>query len=139
MNKLDKFKKREMEYDLSDETRVLAEGELNGLSFVILNRGSHPCSYIKVHEILKEIDYNDIPLDCHGGLTFSGELKGYGGHWIGWDYAHLGDYIAYSKILHFSEPNAHAWTTDELLIEMEDVIYNLSKLLDFVNKVKKKR
>lgn len=30
-------------------------------------------------------DYNDVPIDCHGGLTYSGPLNGDGKYWIGWD------------------------------------------------------
>lgn len=31
-------------------------------------------------------DYNDVPINCHGGLTYSGPLNGDGKYWIGWDY-----------------------------------------------------
>ena len=41
------------------------------------------------------VGYNDIPLDVHGGPTFSARVKGDAwpqgftdGAWVGWDYAH---------------------------------------------------
>lgn len=46
-------------------------------------------------------DYDAVPLNVHGGLTF-GELVKKGdtfeqgftpGYWVGWDYGHVGDFI----------------------------------------------
>jgi hypothetical protein len=52
------------------------------------------------HEITVHNGYDDIPLDVHGGLTFSHRTNGEewpqgfdAGAWIGWDYAHCGDYV----------------------------------------------
>lgn len=35
--------------------------------------------------------YSELEIDAHGGLTYSGDKKGDGGHWLGFDCAHLGD------------------------------------------------
>jgi hypothetical protein len=46
----------------------------------------------------KHHDYDKVPVECHGGLTFAGYFpKNKGiytkGWWIGWDYAHAGDFV----------------------------------------------
>ena len=41
-----------------------------------------------------EVDYNDIDIKCHGGLTYSSHKlldKDFFGWWIGFDCAHAGD------------------------------------------------
>jgi hypothetical protein len=52
---------------------------------------------------LIDLTYEEVPLEVHGGLTFSclikeGEKHNYPqgftpGFWVGWDYAHLGDFV----------------------------------------------
>ena len=37
--------------------------------------------------------YDDLDLRVHGGVTFSGDKKGDGAHWLGFDCAHAGDLI----------------------------------------------
>lgn len=37
----------------------------------------------------------DLLIDVHGGLTFSGKLRGAAGYWFGFDCAHAGDYSPY--------------------------------------------
>lgn len=70
--------------------------------------------------------YGEIPVDCHGGLTYSHDrinaLAGNAdGWWIGWDYAHFGDY---NELL---EPISEwkKWTTAEIFEEMKEVIEQL--------------
>ena len=54
------------------------------------------CAYVLIpywHK-LYEVDYNDMQVECHGGLTYSGHYlldKKYPGWWIGFDCAHGGD------------------------------------------------
>ena len=54
------------------------------------------CAYVLIpywHKLYKQ-DYGDIPVNCHGGLTYSGHFllgKKYPGWWIGFDCAHAGD------------------------------------------------
>lgn len=57
----------------------------------------------------------------HGGFTFLGILpnNGLNGLWIGWDYAHCGDWIQSMKpsedlLNHYNEKK---WTTQEVLDE----------------------
>jgi hypothetical protein len=59
------------------------------------------------------IGYSDIDIDVHWGLTFAADVKesenwpqGFtDGVWIGWDYAHLGDYVPLLNSHHaYGEP-----------------------------------
>ena len=54
--------------------------------------GGHLCGYIRIpdNHPYHHKDYEDIPIDCHGGLTY-GECSDK--HWIGFDCAHCFDYI----------------------------------------------
>lgn len=52
--------------------------------------------YVRVfaNNPLHGMNYDDIPgIRVHGGLTFSGELPGRSGWWIGFDAAHYGDVL----------------------------------------------
>ncbi len=58
----------------------------------------HWCAYIIIPEghRFHGQNYEDIDIDCHGGLTYEGTLDQYesklNGQWaIGWDYAHAMD------------------------------------------------
>ena len=64
---------KEMSY-APQESYILARGRYNGFDFIALNiRGIHPCGYVNVALTkLKGKFYNEIKIDCHGGLTFSG-------------------------------------------------------------------
>lgn len=55
--------------------------------------GGHLCGYVHLPENhpLSGFDYDDIPISCHGGLTFSE------GGLIGFDCAHSGDYSPSSE------------------------------------------
>ncbi len=57
------------------------------------------CGYVilpKEHKFCK-LHYDDIPLECHGGLTYNGDFhvpdsKNNGSYAIGFDFNHGGDY-----------------------------------------------
>lgn len=51
--------------------------------------GGHLCGYVKIPEGHNYFckDYDDIPVSCHGGLTFSDESK------IGFDCGHMWDIV----------------------------------------------
>ncbi len=52
------------------------------------------------------------------------------GPWIGWDYAHLGDYVAYPDIAETSlfGEMGHKWTVSEIRQECISVIEQLLKM-----------
>ena len=112
---------------------MLDKGIYKGYHYAIVSFGSHPCAYIELPKGHKYYgkDYDDIPIDCHGGLTYSSEgllpsSNDYhrDGYWIGWDYAHLGDYYGWSNAF---INTGKRWTTEEILQEVKEVIEQLSK------------
>lgn len=166
--KLKKIKISEMKYSKMPKTAftkdfkpiILAEGTLLGVEFKIINNYTHPCSYIKLPKKSKWIKYTDsmsliqlskdrkknkktydnIPISVHGGITFKGKMSYLGrGVWLGWDYAHYGDYVAFEmnlpkemrkkfKVLDNAQSRInHHWTTDELIEQMVQVITDIRK------------
>ena len=112
---------------------ILDEGIYKNYHYAIVSFGSHPCAYIELPKGHKYYgkDYDDIPIDCHGGLTYSSEgilpsssIYHRDGYWIGWDYAHLGDYCGWFNVF---DNTGKKWTTEEILQEVKEVIEQLSK------------
>lgn len=115
---------------------VLMDDYYKGYRFFILNLGTHPCAYVVLpegHEFHGE-SYDDIPIGCHYGLTYSEDyLNVYGvpkylkkqNVWIiGWDYAHSGDY--YSGMYSLGKAiKDKKWSTEEIFEEIKDVIEQL--------------
>lgn len=125
------MKLSEMEYKNTKERHltILAKGIEGKFQWFIVSLGSHPCCYIILPEGHKYYrkDYDDIPLECHGGLTFAGKDMHFNpivmdGWIIGWDYAHAGDYYAGMVPLDSVE---RKYTTDVLIGEVMDVIKQL--------------
>lgn len=117
---------------LGNNYEILDEGNINGFDYKIINYGPHPCAYVSLpsnHKYYNE-DYDNIDINCHGGLTFGRittfkpdkDIK----FWIGWDYAHLGDYsgldIRYPSDFRVG---GKKWTTEEILEEVKNVICQL--------------
>ena len=107
---------------------ILADGEYNEHEFKIISYGTHPCCYVKLNETDKYYGspYDDIPLSCHGGITFAKMIdesddKFEKGYWIGWDYAHYND--AYGTMIPGVE-----YTTAELIYDMKEAINELNSL-----------
>jgi hypothetical protein len=124
-----------MIYKKSMFVESLYEDTYKGYHFIILSFGSHPCAYIEippVHPYYKK-DYDKIDINCHGGLTYSEDGLGNckcglhrEGYWIGWDYAHYGDYYYYDLWGENSDNNNEKkWTTEEIYEEVKDVIEQL--------------
>lgn len=111
------------------EAEQIAAGNYKGYNYFVLNLGTHPTAYVDVtHTSLYEKDYDDIILHCHGGLTYSEpylktvEKKGW---YIGWDYAHYGDYVYYG---YETSINDKRWTTDEIVDECKSVINEIIEI-----------
>ena len=135
---------KEMDYNGSGNSEVIYFEEFDdGTAVAILNvRGSHPCAYIQFKGIEELRDYEDLILydeetgeyeGVHGGFTFLGTLSHHGlnGIWIGWDYAHCGDWTqsmnpSLDLLHHHAEKK---WTTQEILDEA-------LKALQFIRKGK---
>lgn len=125
---------KEMEYQSErlDNPIILANGFYRGYEYWILNLGTHPTAYVHVPHEHKECrkDYDEIPVACHYGLTYSQPYlyrgnKDYAIGWIiGWDYAHYGDYSGNDRLM-FYEANYKKWTTKEIFKEVKNVIEQL--------------
>ena len=120
---------KEMIYQNSWCFETLDNGEYLGYKYFIFSYGMYPCAYVKLpdnHPFYGNF-YDIIPIRCHGGLTFSGEYSELGyGFFIGWDYAHEGDYYTFVNPL-IPGDGLKRWTTPEILEEVKDVIRQLKK------------
>lgn len=87
-------------------TGVVAYGKYRGVQWTIIAQGSHPCAYIKKLYVMTDEDKDN--LDVHGGITFDDlcywnyEEKHI--NYIGWDYAHPGDYYKGNDPFRFIYP-----------------------------------
>ena len=129
---------KEMQYQVYRDIELLDSGIYKNYNYYILSLGTHPTAYIEIpkdNKIYKK-DYSEIDLYVHGGLTYSrnflwiSEEKKLEGWFIGWDYAHYGDYLGYE--LMFPEnlriKEEKKWTTEEILEEVKDAISQLEVL-----------
>lgn len=116
-----------------DEPIVLDRGTENGFQYRIYNIGTHPCAYIGVdiEHPLAGHDYDNLPINVHGGLTYA--RKGRGGYlplgywWYGWDYAHAGDYVGYKTYVR-DKSDDKKWITDEIKKHVWDVSFQFKQL-----------
>lgn len=108
---------------------IIEEGEIRGYFYNIRSMGSHPCAYVKIpdgHPYFR-VFYEKCDIWCHGGLTYSGDTLGAHsdtvrtGWWIGWDYAHYGDYCCFTCV----EMPGRQWTLKEIRAEVASVIDQL--------------
>ena len=92
---------------VTKENQIVIKGEKEGyrymvIGYMVIDRGLCPCAYVgipldKYHSKYKTKIELCYQVNCHGGVTF--EEYGFnsvfdkGFYWIGWDYAHNGDYL----------------------------------------------
>lgn len=130
--------------DLADitkvEKRTIVRNKKHGkLRFVVLRANFSWTAYVGIpedHELAGK-NYDDIDVNCHGGLTYSGKggdgflPKGY--YWYGWDYAHLGDYCWYESDGYeprfIDRTRDHKWTIEEVEKDSWSAIYEFRKLM----------
>lgn len=118
---------KQMVYSNRHKADRLHSGVHRGIDFVILSLGSHPTAYVRIpetHEWYKK-DYMDIDIDCHGGLTFastgvSKDVKTKDGWWVGWDYAHDGDFSGYGTP--WGTAYDKKYSTEEIFRDVKEVI-----------------
>ena len=125
---------KEMKYSTKRRFEILHEEDYKGYKIVIVNLGTHPTAYIGVTKgsILYEVSYDKLSEDgyygiVHGGFTYSnfGLSDKYKDIWfIGWDYAHLGDYMGY----YLETSGMKRWTTKEILKEARKQVDDFLKL-----------
>ena len=126
---------KEMEYCVKRHIEVLDEGECRGYHYVIVSYGTHPCAYVKIpkgHPYYGKF-YDDVNLDVHGGLTYSGNIghveKGSRSFYLGWDYAHAYDYYGgYEKEFQHINDGCKKWTTLEIFDHVTKVINQIIEI-----------
>ena len=113
---------------------------------VIGQQLGHRCGYVglpKGHRYYGE-HYNNIPVDCHGGLTFGRECEDYPVitdeplWWIGFDCGHFDDSKDYELLGHLgitkeTDPylfygifdGGHIWTKEEVIREVKGIVDQL--------------
>lgn len=118
---------------------VIKKGTYKNYNWIITSCGWHPCAYVEIPkgDRLYELDYTDTDMDsidCHGGVTFT-DYRDFGfgkKYYLGWDYAHLGDYSAMpfgDRPLYMpNEPNAKKWTIKEIKTEIQSVIKQIKEI-----------
>ena len=137
-----------MEYGkerIRKELLYLEEKE-NGFKIAVSNiRGSHPCGYIGVPKSylnnlglddkrIADATCYDFSADVHCGFTYCGStiwtdeselLMEDGGLWLGWDYAHLGDYCADEYYVEPPRFDEKTYTTEDIIEEANMAIETL--------------
>lgn len=97
---------------------------------IIMNLGTHPCSYIVFpahrYAIYSSI-INSNDLKVHGGITYRSNTLNLGhgmsinGYILGWDYAHGGDYSIYTK-------TGKKYTKLNLISELVDACFDIQEM-----------
>lgn len=113
---------------------------------ILVQRGpASLCCYVGVPEShpLAGFNYSDLPIRCHGGLTYSRKGEGVyrpgGFWWYGWDYGHGGDYVFYYIDVYpkyFSD--FKKWLLKDVLEDIEDSIYDFKTLVSLAEKISRK-
>ncbi len=125
------MKIKEMVYRNDFVIELLDCGEYHGYEYAIVSQGFYPCAYVRLpkRHNYYGLDYDDIPIDCHCGLTYAGSclsvLPEHSGWWIGWDYGHCCDYAGYMENPEWSNIDIiyyanyfKKWTTPEIFEEV---------------------
>lgn len=106
-----------------ESAEQIAAGTYKNFDYYVLNLHTHPTAYVDVSDSpLNGWDYDYFDISCHGGLGYSEstlqtvDKKGW---FIGWDYAHYGDYADYDSNMYL---NGKKWTTEEIVEECKNVI-----------------
>ena len=119
---------KEMQYQANNKIELLDSGTFKNYNYYILSLGTHPTAYVEITKGNKiyEKDYKEINLEVHGGLTYSRDFlwiskeRKLQGWFIGWDYAHHGDF---SGIISFAK--GKQWTVAEIIKDVHCVIEQL--------------
>src|SRR3990170_7104680 len=126
----------EMEYRPDPICVVLDKGIKNNYLWCIVSLGTHPTAYVAIqkgHLYFKK-KYDKIPIKCHGGLTYSEPDLCFNPietipnmlWWVGWDYAHAGDWHGlFPK--YGGEQSGRNWTTAQIRKEVFNVITQLTE------------
>ena len=135
------YKMEEMKYTKEINKNCLHEEDYKGYKIIILSLGTHPCGYIGIKDKKNNLykkSYNELGDmefygNVNGGFTYSsfGVCGFHPDYWfLGWDYAHSGDFNGYNlgdEILECRK-NDKKWTTEEILDEAKKQIDEIKEL-----------
>lgn len=117
---------------------ILEDAYHGGVRYLIMRGPGALCAYVGVpsgHALSGE-DYDNIDLECHGGLTFSGAGSGEyhpeGFYWFGWDYAHCGDKTFYDLQ---DDPDDTPWTLSMVRDEVRSVMCDFIRLIKLSERI----
>lgn len=123
---------KEMIYGFDRKMEVLDTGYCLGLLYYILNLGTHPTAYVKKPRNSRYYGKKDIDIEVHGGITYADDhiwinnTQKNEGWFIGWDYAHMGDYMGYEeRVPKEYRVGGKKWTTEEIYKELRNVCYQV--------------
>jgi hypothetical protein len=109
-----------------------------GVRFLILRGGVSLTAYVGVPEShpLAGFSYDDVPIECHGGLTFGdsgdGKFHPKGFYWYGWDYSHCGDFSFCDLDRTYDRPvslDEKKWTVADVENDSWSAIWSFKKLM----------
>lgn len=119
-------------YSLTHNNYVVTTGYYCGYAYVVRSTGNHPCAYIGCEHFARPLDELKCILNVHGGITYNTRqdpiLDGLNPEleWIGWDYAHVGDYQMlfekYPEDYAQERSEAKRYTVPEIMIDIQNVI-----------------
>ena len=132
-----------MVYEKNRKVELLYTSLYKGYKYFVFNLGTHPTAYVEIPKgnMLYEKDYDSIYDDyniyAHGGLTYSSHnLMGVDSTawFIGWDYAHAGDYMGYYEdmignvYMDILNVDSKRWTTEEIIEDCKNVIEQIVEI-----------
>lgn len=129
----------------SEVGRIFYDAIDDGVRIFVVRGPAAVCAYLgcpKDHP-LAGFDYDSIPMQVHGGLTFAGEGKGGGGwpegwYWYGWDYAHAGDRSTYDDKhpdMSAYKREAKRWLPKEVVAEARDAAWDFRRLMKLAERI----
>ena len=105
------------------------------------------CGYVSVTD--KEKPYDDYDIDCHGGLTFDGELPDYykpkADYYIGFDCGHYCDGVDYDQAVKYDlieqseadySKKLFSYLDDHPVRDLDYVEANCKKIVDQLEQTK---
>lgn len=119
---------------------ILHDAVEDGVRFIVLRGPCSLCAYVGVpnDHPLAGMNYDDMPVECHGGLTFAGNMKELPAerYWYGWDYAHAGDLSFYDVVRHNSPfRDSTAWTVKAIVDDSWSALYSFGKLVRLAEQI----
>jgi hypothetical protein len=88
----------------------------------------------KAHKFYQK-GYDDIPIECHGGLTFAGDLENDGDWYVGFDTAHYQDYMPFLQMVLGKSGNPSTIDTNEQYRDIEYIRNECRRIVDQCHQV----